>query len=89
MAVTYLSYLDLQISAMERIIADQAKLAVQLEVEGQSDLAELAQQHLEGMQAELERLKAKRIVGDASRRPKATSRALEELPAETKKRSRS
>ena len=36
---------------MERIIADQSKLTVQLEVEGQSDLAELAQQHLERMQA--------------------------------------
>jgi len=85
MTVTYLSYLDLQISAMERIIADQAKLVVQLEVEGQSDLAELAQEHLERMQAELERLKAKRIVGEVSRRPKARSRPHE--PEETKKQS--
>jgi hypothetical protein len=70
---------------MDRLIADQANLVVQLEIEGQSDLAELAQQHLERLQTELEGLKAKRIVGEMARRPKATSRPRES--EETKKRS--
>ena len=87
MATTaHLDDLDLQISAMRRIIAAQERLVLQLENEGQHDLAERAQQQLEGMQTELERLKVKRAIGEASRRPKAISRAIEEPPAETKKR---
>ena len=71
--------LEIIIEAARRSIAGQEKLVLRLHTEGQSDLAEMAQSHLEKMIADLEYLlEVRRHVLSDLRRPRALSRLLAE-----------
>jgi len=81
-----LELLEFLIAASRRKIAHQEQLVLRLHEQGQPDLAEMAQEHLEKVTADLEDLRElRRRALSELRRPRASSRPSAAEEAERKR----